>query len=124
MHIHMHVYWPSVFQCACARVLRVARVVWLMVCGLFHRRWPHRREGSTMWQPSLGRGAQYRTPSHVHVQTLLQSLHTPSFPMLEFLLLMTFFLLYTNSGIPGGEENGRRGYQLTFVIAYIRVSIM
>ena len=24
-------------------------------------------------------------------------------------------------GIPGGEENGRRGYLLTFSIAYIRV---
>ena len=26
------------------------------------------------------------------------------------------------SGLPGGEENGQRGYMLTFVIAYIRVS--
>jgi hypothetical protein len=25
-------------------------------------------------------------------------------------------------GIPGGEANGERGYMLTFVIAYIRVS--
>lgn len=24
------------------------------------------------------------------------------------------------SGIPGGEDNGRRGYMLTYVIAYIR----
>lgn len=24
-------------------------------------------------------------------------------------------------GIPAGEHNGKRGYQLTFVIAYIRV---
>ena len=27
------------------------------------------------------------------------------------------------SGIPGGEENGERGYLLTFVIAYVRVSL-
>ena len=27
-----------------------------------------------------------------------------------------------NRGIPGGEENGKKGYMLTFVIAYIRVS--
>jgi alkyldihydroxyacetonephosphate synthase len=27
-----------------------------------------------------------------------------------------------HGGIPGGEENGKRGYMLTFVIAYIRVS--
>ncbi len=26
-----------------------------------------------------------------------------------------------HGGIPGGENNGKRGYQLTFVIAYIRV---
>ena len=26
-----------------------------------------------------------------------------------------------HSGLAGGEENGRRGYQLTFAIAYIRV---
>ena len=26
------------------------------------------------------------------------------------------------SGLHGGEENGRRGYQMTFSIAYIRVS--
>jgi len=25
-------------------------------------------------------------------------------------------------GIPAGEQNGKRGYQLTFVIAYIRVT--
>ena len=25
-------------------------------------------------------------------------------------------------GIPGGEENGQRGYMLTYVIAYLRVS--
>ena len=25
-------------------------------------------------------------------------------------------------GLAGGEENGRRGYQMTFAIAYIRVS--
>ena len=25
-------------------------------------------------------------------------------------------------GIPAGEHNGKRGYQLTFVIAYIRVT--
>ena len=24
-------------------------------------------------------------------------------------------------GMPGGEENGQRGYMLTYVIAYIRV---
>ena len=28
----------------------------------------------------------------------------------------------TYSGLAGGEENGRRGYQMTFTIAYIRVS--
>ena len=27
----------------------------------------------------------------------------------------------TCSGLSGGEENGRRGYMMTFVIAYIRV---
>ena len=27
-----------------------------------------------------------------------------------------------HNGIPAGEHNGKRGYQLTFVIAYIRVS--
>jgi alkyldihydroxyacetonephosphate synthase len=27
-------------------------------------------------------------------------------------------------GMPGGEVNGERGYMLTFVIAYIRVSIV
>ncbi len=27
------------------------------------------------------------------------------------------------SGLPGGEENGMRGYMLTFVIAYLRVSV-
>ena len=27
------------------------------------------------------------------------------------------------NGIPAGEQNGKRGYQLTFVIAYIRVII-
>lgn len=27
----------------------------------------------------------------------------------------------SNQGIPVGEHNGKRGYQLTFVIAYIRV---
>ena len=31
-------------------------------------------------------------------------------------------LLYC-SGLAGGEENGRRGYQMTFAIAYIRVRI-
>ena len=31
-------------------------------------------------------------------------------------------LPFALSGIPGGEENGRRGYAMTFVIAYIRVS--
>lgn len=25
------------------------------------------------------------------------------------------------SGMPGGEENGQRGYMLTYVIAYLRV---
>ena len=27
-----------------------------------------------------------------------------------------------NGGIPAGDANGERGYMLTFVIAYIRVS--
>lgn len=27
-------------------------------------------------------------------------------------------------GLPGGADNGERGYMLTFVIAYIRVSIV
>ena len=27
------------------------------------------------------------------------------------------------SGVPAGEENGRRGYLFTFVVAYIRVSV-
>ena len=29
-----------------------------------------------------------------------------------------------HGGIPAGEHNGKRGYQLTFVIAYIRVYII
>jgi alkyldihydroxyacetonephosphate synthase len=29
-----------------------------------------------------------------------------------------------NGGLPAGEANGERGYMLTFVIAYIRVSAM
>ena len=28
------------------------------------------------------------------------------------------------SGMPGGEENGQRGYMLTYVIAYLRVRIL
>ena len=31
-------------------------------------------------------------------------------------------IIIFNRGIPGGEENGKKGYMLTFVIAYIRVS--
>ena len=33
------------------------------------------------------------------------------------------FFYYTciSSGLLGGEENGRRGYQMTFSVAYIRV---
>lgn len=27
-------------------------------------------------------------------------------------------------GIPAGEHNGKRGYQLTFAIAYIRVNVI
>lgn len=35
-----------------------------------------------------------------------------------------YYLIFLVSfrGIPGGEENGRRGYLLTFAIAYMRVS--
>ena len=38
----------------------------------------------------------------------------------HFIVMMS--LLYC-SGLAGGEENGRRGYQMTFAIAYIRVRI-
>jgi len=34
----------------------------------------------------------------------------------------TLFCDHCGQGIPGGEENGKKGYMLTFVIAYIRVS--
>lgn len=33
-------------------------------------------------------------------------------------------MLVICSGLSGGEENGRRGYMMTFVIAYIRVKGM
>ena len=33
-------------------------------------------------------------------------------------------MIYSVRGIPGGEENGVRGYMLTYVIAYIRVSVV
>ena len=40
--------------------------------------------------------------------------------MFPFFLLIIMFV-YANRGIPGGEENGERGYMLTFAIAYLRV---
>lgn len=35
-------------------------------------------------------------------------------------LLCSVSELSSHSGIPGGEDNGKRGYMLTFVIAYLR----
>ena len=37
------------------------------------------------------------------------------------ILSINFVFVSLHSGLAGGEENGRRGYQLTFAIAYIRV---
>ena len=34
-----------------------------------------------------------------------------------------YLVIIMDRGIPGGEENGKKGYMLTFVIAYIRVSV-
>ena len=36
-------------------------------------------------------------------------------------LLFSAVFLKFSSGIPGGADNGERGYMLTFVIAYLRV---
>ena len=36
--------------------------------------------------------------------------------------LLFFVSCFLDSGLSGGEENGRRGYRMTFAIAYVRVS--
>ena len=41
--------------------------------------------------------------------------------MCEYFML-PYLVIIMCRGIPGGEENGKKGYMLTFVIAYIRVS--
>ena len=36
-------------------------------------------------------------------------------------IILPYLVIIMCRGIPGGEENGKKGYMLTFVIAYIRV---
>ena len=36
-------------------------------------------------------------------------------------IILPYLVIIMYRGIPGGEENGKKGYMLTFVIAYIRV---
>ena len=35
--------------------------------------------------------------------------------------MFPYLVIIMDRGIPGGEENGKKGYVLTFVVAYIRV---
>ena len=44
-------------------------------------------------------------------------------PLCAVLYYFIHIIIINCRGIPGGEENGRRGYAMTFVIAYVRVSI-
>ena len=37
--------------------------------------------------------------------------------------ILPYLLIIMDRGIPGGEENGKKGYVLTFVVAYIRVCV-
>lgn len=59
---------------------------------------------------------------------LIRSYHRQSTTYIYIVLIVTciYLVCFCNAyyrGILGGEENGRRGYLLTFVIAYARVNV-
>ena len=66
-----------------------------------------------IWCPYIG-GCYSRADSLRHCIKIWVSFYQKIFR-----LFSNFF--YFASGLAGGEENGRRGYRMTFAIAYVRV---